>query len=212
MKICIYSVNIGRYDYYQDHIKQTVPCDFGCYTEDFENLNPHETSNYMKSKIYRMFPNKCSKLQGYDLAIYIDGNVRIISERFIEEILNSNIMDYEFGISKHNEQDCVYNEIEISKRISKYDKNLLDRYTERYKTEQFPIHNGLYWAGFIVHNLNNTSPMFEHWWKECNYFGSVLTQDQVTLPYAIHKTKPNFKLFEPEYKKDHWVRIYGHRE
>jgi hypothetical protein len=89
--VCVYQVNCGHWDHYgikDSHAKQTYPCDFVYYIDDEENLFPLPDPRpphlirwpyCMQAKAYRIFPNKCKKLEGYDLVIHLDAQDQIIN-------------------------------------------------------------------------------------------------------------------------------------
>lgn len=211
LKVCVYSVNLGEYDKTKKiHVAQSYPCDFIYYEVNEENLNP-DGPIPMQAKAYRVFPNKCSKLAGYDLAIYIDGNVEIIHPDFIRSIVQSDILDYNIGFSLHPWRDCAYDEI-VAHTDTKYNQEIMKCYFFKFEKEGLPRHSGLYWNGFIVHNMQNYAEhLMTMYWETMLEFPAAFPPCQPVLSYVLWKTGMVPKVFPIQYGTNNWMRIHKHK-
>jgi len=225
--VCIYSANLGGWDRpeIQDtHEPQTYPCDFVYYTHDEENLMPLTDPRpphlvrwpwCMQAKAYRVFPNKCKKLEGYDLVIHLDAQDQIINKNFVKEIVESNIFDYNLALSVHGDRHCPIEELTHVLSIGKYvetGREALTSRIEKYQKEGMPTKLGLYWDGFIVYNMHKFSnELAETWWTDINETKAAWPCSQACLVYALWKTGVKPKIMPREYGFYHYFAIHNHK-
>lgn len=211
VKVCIYTTNLGRYDFRQEHTRQSYPTDLIHY-EDNDELLALGQSFFMQNMAYRCFPWQCRKLQPYDLAIYLDANVEIISETFIAEVVAA-MEDKSLGVSRHHLRDCAYKELDVCERLPKYYPTNTAGYRSKYLYERLPAHSGLYWCGFLAHNMHAiATDMLDCWWNDMNSFTNLSPQSQASFAYSVWKTKPNLHVFPAEYFETKWFIIQPHRK
>lgn len=204
MKICIYTVNLGDYDWKKGHAKQTLPCDFFCFTD---TIVRNADCLPMQAKAFRMFPDEIEELKAYDLAVYIDGNVQVADKKFLESVVDCGSI----GLSLHPYGNCAYEEIKASTN-AKYDQKVLNKYFERYENAGLPRNFGLYWSGFIVHRLSSLEKgLMEAWWQEVNEFPSPFPQCQAALSYVLWKTSIKPTIYPVQYRTNKWFRIHEHK-
>lgn len=150
-----------------------------CLPEDLKNTVGNFANRYCKMNPFILF-------KGYDFAIYIDGNVQIISEI---SCLYSIAKKSKIGIAmhKHSIRNCIYEESKRCIEIGKGNKNGINNQIKKYKEEGFPKNFGLLEATIIVVDLKNDKAkvIFDAWWIEfCN---TNSKRDQLSLPYVIWK-------------------------
>lgn len=136
-------------------------------------------NRYLKLHPYELFSGE------YDYAIYIDGNVKVVSDiRIFCEKINPSV-----GISMHRHvlRDCIYEEATVCKILGKGSADKLDKQVLRYKQNGFPEHFGMLEGTVIVSDLNNTvgHDILEKWWNE--FYMSESLRDQLSLPYVLWK-------------------------
>lgn len=140
-------------------------------------LNPNR---YCKLHPYELFPNE-------DAAIYIDGNVQVISDL---TPLITTAFDSPTGLAMHRHpfRSCVYDEAFACIRSGKGNKEAIKKQVQRYRDEGFPEGFGLYEATVIAFDLRNktATEILTSWWEELCRSNSG--RDQLSLPYIIWKS------------------------
>lgn len=194
-KIVIYTCITGGYD----NLLETYYLDEKCDYVVFSDTN-------IKSSIYKVLdiPEKVKKLgnnvlinryiklnpheffeQDYDYAIYIDGNIRPISN--LSSFIN-NIND-EVGISmhKHSIRNCIYEEAKALRIFKKGNYKFIKEQIQEYKKQGFPEKYGMVEAGVIVTDLKNniSKTILTQWWEEFSKHKSM--RDQLSIPYVLWK-------------------------
>lgn len=234
--VCLYQCNFGDLDHMEiseSHVKQTYPYDFVYYTTDEENLFPLDQPRpfhlarwpwCVMAKAYRIFPNKCKKLEGYDIVIHLDAQDQIINENFIKDVVESDIYDYNLMVSVHGDRNCPYQELEHVSRIAKYKENgnspgvyfggshpIWSR-VDKYTAEGMPKHLGLYWDGFLAYNMNKFSTeLAETWWNEICETKGTWPCSQASLIYSLWKNNIKPKVIPREYGWHHYFNVKNHK-
>jgi hypothetical protein len=207
---------LGNYDEVIQHVVQSTDHKV-TYKMFYDNeLNIEGRHNYEKSKRYRMATHLMS-LDNYDLAIYLDGNVKIIHSNFINEIAN-NFLDeqWDFLMTKHEKHKNANEEIAECYHSKKYSKIGLEF--------QYSIINSLKqsdqqlcWCGFNVQwlkspNRKKVIDCFELWWKYLCLDPYGICNDQIYFPYVKDHFDFTMKYFEPEYLQNHYFYIFTHKK
>lgn len=224
--VCIYQANFGLWDHNHikdTHAEQTYPHDFVYYTHDEENLCPLPNPpphlvrwpHCVQAKAYRVFPNKCSKLQGYDLVIHLDAQDQIINKDFVKDMVESDVWDYPFAVSIHGDRHCPYSELTHVLNIGKYIENGRKAVTsriEKYEREGMPENLGLYWDGFLAYNMEKFSEtLAQIWWEDIWESKAAWPCSQASLVYALWKTGVKPKVMPREYGFYHYFAIHNHK-
>ena len=196
-KIVVYTAILGGYDDLKEPLLKLDNIDYVAFLD--KNLNcetqwkiksiPENIkelkNNTLINRYLKFHPSELFK--DYDYAIYIDGNIKVISD--LTSMTYS--VNKEIGISlhKHQYRDCVYNEIEACKLLKKGNYKLLKEQVERYKAEGFPNNYGMLEGTVIVSDLNNdkATNLLNEWWEE--FKNSESLRDQIALPYVLWKNK-----------------------
>lgn len=191
MKIAIITANIGDIDNVMGIPLQNNKIDYYIYHDlnlpfPLPNLNDRLKSKYIKIQTHRFLPQ-------YDLYIWLDGRVQILSKDFVKEMIE-NIMDYDMCMFNHRERKSVYEEIGyIIKNIklgnhyllSRYGNQCLEKEARFYREEGIPKNYPLY-ACTIFARWNNkkVNDVFDEWWKRCIEFSYF---DQTMFSYCAYK-------------------------
>ena len=145
-------------------------------------------NNVLKNRYLKMHPYDLFK--DYDYSIYIDGNVRVMSD--ITELVYA--INKKVGIAMHNHQfrDCIYDEVEVCKIKKKGNYKEMKKQIEKYKEEGFPKHFGMLEATIIVADLKSEigKKFLNDWWKE--FISTESFRDQISLQYVVWKN--NYKI------------------
>ncbi len=174
MRIAVISANIGGFDTEKSIPKQTVNFDRYYYTDKNLPVPMHTQDARMKAKLMKIVPHYF--LPNYDVYIWVDGNVQVKSERFIETILQA-LEGKDISISNHPFRSDIYHEAAfICDEIKKGNKYLSTRYSidsvkreMGYITDQIAGNEfkGLYWCGcFSRVNHPRINEYFEQWFMD----------------------------------------------
>lgn len=220
-KIAVYTCNYGNYDIVINHVKQNIDCDYILFTDDLTQAPQQNSSSCIYKKIkYTPIDNYSKKhevnpvnynitnailcrsdlnlldpLKGYDICIYIDGNVTMVSETVIRNILSGvNENEYDMIIPRHPHRYCAYEEIKASYH-SKYNNTDFVEQEKTLRSNNYPKNNGLYWNGFIVY-LNPFGERMNHFYESYTHEATRYIynknrryhiQGQVSLPFVLWK-------------------------
>lgn len=196
-RIAVYTAVFGKYDEIQEPLvspdnidyyiitDQEVPADSSWKKIKLSDLNINLDSydNVMKNRFVKMFPDKI--FNNYDYSIYIDGNIKVISDlsEYIHRIGNKGL-----SIHSHGKRDCVYQEAKAIKIYKKEKKETVDNYLKLLKSRSFPEKFGLLECNVIVrqHHHEICQKVMKEWWIE---FSKHIKRDQLSLPYVLYKNK-----------------------
>lgn len=195
-KIVIYSCIVGEYDKIREPVFKNSYCDYILFTDNLEiqttgwsiELIPQEIKNqylnnnvlvnrYYKLNPHILFPN-------YDYAIYVDGNIEIVSD--LTPLIH-NIGSLGIALHKHRFRNCLYDELEACKILKKGNQEKLQEQIEKYKKENFPSQYGMAECGLIVTDIKKVEAkeILEKWFFEFLHSSSL--RDQIALPYVLWK-------------------------
>lgn len=136
-------------------------------------------NRYCKMHPFEWFP-------GYDYAIYVDGNVEIVSD---VTALYKVAHESKLGIAmhSHNLRTCIYDEAEVCKAYGKGNEQDINEQMNKYKMERFPPQFGMVEATIIVTDLKNevARRILEDWWIE--FATTFSKRDQLSFPYVVWK-------------------------
>lgn len=176
-----------------------------------ENVNVDLNSNYA-NRYYKFHPFELFEGK-YDYAMYIDGNVELISDT---SSLFSVARDSKLGIAMHRHatMDCAYKNAKWCEYNHRGNIPAIREQVYNYRQEGFPEKFGLLEATIIIFDLNNkcAKDIMHKWWDEfCKTDGR---RDQISLPYILWKNGFSIddigNLGNDEYHNPKF-RIYAHK-
>jgi hypothetical protein len=169
-------------------------------------LADEHLDNRRRSKRPKLNPHSIDILNQYKYLIWIDGDMEILKEEFVTEILS--FLKNGFVVSPHfDNRHCAYGESEI--RPAKYANEPLDQQVEFYRSEGFPENFGLYECGVSARDMTNQDvKKLGELWHEQNLNWSY--QDQVSFPYCLWKTQYKPDVLPQTFRNYNWVTINAH--
>lgn len=192
-KIVVYTCITDGYDNVNEPYFLSDKIKYICYSDKKIDSNIWEYrplpakleiySSRDKNRYMKMHPMEF--FEGYDYAIYIDGNVKIISD--MSGLINALNNKIGLGMHLHVERDCIYKEGLICQLFRKGNYKKINAQLENYKREGFPEEYGMCECTIIISDINNeyAKSILENWWKE--YLYSLSGRDQLALPYVLWK-------------------------
>lgn len=201
-KIVVYTCVIGEYDNIQkpliqlDNVDYVLLTDKVEYYEKFKDIysikkipdNILFKGNILANRYIKFHPFEF--FENYDYAIYLDGNVRVISD--ISNFISCCSEKTGIAMHRHRERNCIYDEATVCKLLRRGNLKLIKKQIMKYKEDGFPENFGMCEATVIVTNLKNITmkKLMNDWWNEFEKTGSL--RDQIAFPYVIWKN--NYKI------------------
>ncbi len=207
MKIAVITANIGGFDTENVIPTQDIAFDRFYINDRSCPYTAYKVDNRLKAKIFKILPHKT--WPGYDVYIWIDGNIQVKAGNFISRIVNK-LEGGEVVISRHSERSSVYEEADfICTELKKGHKYLQARYTEesiRKEVDSFgPGLEGLYWCGCFA-RLNNekVNKAFDDWFID-NVIWSYFDQNSFVYQMHKHQLKLNIIEWGDYYVNEHYA-------
>lgn len=193
-KTVIYSCITGSYDkplkpmYSSNNIKYIL------FTDDYDHAdgweirripeylkekNNSEINRYIKFHPFELFGD------GFDMSVYIDGNIRPVSDlSYYFGKINS---DIGIALHRHRSRSCIYQEVKACIALHKGNKKFMLEQIKRYKNVGFPEEYGMLECNVIACDLKNSMShkLLNMWWEEFSL--SKSGRDQLALPYILWK-------------------------
>ena len=230
MKIAIYTSIFGGYDDLIDDQYQMDGVDYICFTDrDLES----ETWKVIKSTPIYNDPNRNAKkykilphryLKDYDYSIWIDGNIKVISD--IRPLCNDGSYKVYDHMQVFDKRNCIYDEAQAILNFGKINsertpergiKNWKDNpklivdQMNRYISEGYPKNNGLATNPIIVRNHHDSDviAVMEDWWTEIKYNSK---RDQLSFNYIAWKNQFNFVYLQGDSRNnEYFVSVGKHK-
>ena len=196
-KIAVYTCVVGKYDLVKPPLLTFENVDYFLFTDDpntYSNLSFFQVKKISddilsKGKImanrYVKFHPKEMLGDKYDYSIYIDGNVRIVSD--VRPFVDCTFNKTGIAMHKHRSRDCVYDEAEFCVKLHRGNKRNIRTLLGLYKQEGFPTNFGMNEANLIVADLRNETSgiLLDEWWRE--FIRGMTMRDQLAWPYVLWK-------------------------
>lgn len=196
-RIAVYVCVTGGYDFIQRPLLKPDNVDYILFTDKPSDYNMYASTFIVKdacaysdlkdpsmlNRYIKLHPHEV--LKEYDYSIYIDGNVRVISD--ITGFVNLCAVKTGIAMHQHKERSCVYQEAEVCKLFKKGNATMIDEQMSRYRDEHFPKNFGMNEATIIATDLHNevARKLYDDWWNELISSGSM--RDQLAWPYVLWK-------------------------
>ncbi|HEV7781709.1 MAG TPA: glycosyltransferase domain-containing protein [Chitinophagaceae bacterium] len=206
MKIAVITANIGGFDKENEMPQQDIAFDRFYINDNNCPYTAYKVDNRLKAKIFKIIPHKV--WPGYDVYVWVDGNIKIKATNFISRIV-SKLEGGEVVISRHSERSSIYEEAEfIITELKKGHKYLKARYTAdsiQKEVESFgPGIEGLYWCGcFARVNSDKVNRAFDDWFID-NVIWSYFDQNSFVYEMHKHQVKLNIIEWGNYYVNDHY--------
>lgn len=196
--IVVYTCVLGQYDLVRDPLIHDNSITYILYTDNVDYY-----SSYLNVWSVRPFPNVIGEIKSitqmnryikmhpyelfaeFDCAVYIDGNVRIVSD--IRTIVGNVECKTGLAFHRHRQRKCISKEVEVCKLLNKGVKEKLDEQVKHYLKDGYPDDFGMYEATVFCVDLHNSigKNIFDFWWNE--FIKSKSNRDQISLPYSVWK-------------------------
>ncbi len=202
----IYTANIGEKDEFV--LPKAVQAGVK-YVYFVDDKSKYESSVWDVREVERKFDDSKIDAKWYKMhphllfpgenTFWIDANFRPVkypSRLFIRDL----------GLYRHGNRDCVYAEAThcLWKRVG--NAELIRKQIAYYEEQGMPRHFGLFLGGVLMRTPAAAS-FNEVWWEETLRFSA---RDQLSLPYALWKTKIPFASFNVEDHNKYCRRIKRH--
>ena len=195
-KVVVYTCIAGRYDSVNEpRFRMNPNVSYVLFTDqdirsdvwDVREI-PEQISHLdgvQKNRYLKMHPHEF--LRDFDYAIYIDGNVQVISD--MSGLVNLMPAEIGFAMHFHNVRNCVYQEAVACQCLKKGSPEGITKDVERYLKMGYPRENGLLECTVFVTDLHSeaSKKIYEQWWEE--FLKSESKRDQLSLPIVLWKNK-----------------------
>ena len=197
MKTCVYTCITGNYDNLSGIFpNQSANVDFICYTDN--QALKYRSGNWdirlIPPELRRLQPVKQQRivkacphryLLEYDVSMWIDGNISIISD-VMEFISRYNLDRIHIFTRRHPFRNCIYEEEKKVLQLKKDFPSITNRQIERYRRDGFPKSFGLHETGIMLRRHNETdAKTFGNMWAKEIMDGSH--RDQLSFDYCRWK-------------------------
>lgn len=190
LKIAVYGCITNNYDTIKEPLYVGGDTTYYVFTDKLSEVNGVWHEKLLDCGMYANEANRYYKFHpfdlfsDYDFAIYIDGNVRILSD---VSTICSIAAKAKTGIAmhRHHERECAYQEALACKYYKRGNYKRILEQISRFRDDGFPEDFGLCEATIIVYDLKNPTAkvITEQWWKE--YLQSCTKRDQISFPYVL---------------------------
>ena len=176
----------------------------------FASYNDSNILNNRKNALHPRLKGKIPKMLEWmnvdaDYYIWLDAPFEIVSEHFIQNTLNS-LGDSDICMCKHNARNTIKDEFNFVDSLMKNGNEYLNsRYSGEAMKEQVDVYlndstfvdTNLFEMGFFVYSKklieNRDYNLMTDWFFHNCYYS---VQDQLSIPYLLHKHKINYSTFE----------------
>jgi hypothetical protein len=205
MKVLVTTASFGSglHSNWVDQISDKYEIVFNRIDDNTESPRKKAMLPRLRGKIPRMLV--WEDHPGYDYYIWMDAGFSISDSSAIEKMVDKCI-DVDACFFKHSARHSVKQEMEfVISLIASGNKYLIDRYEGERMKEQVDeyskditwIDNILFECGTFIYSKNIVSNRDYNIMKEWFYHNCIWSvQDQLSLPYLIHKFGIRYKLFE----------------
>lgn len=198
-RIAVYTCITGGYDALYEPLFKPENIDYYAVTDfdipkeslwkridirDFDavkGLSDKEINRFFKMHPDLLFP-------GFEYSVYVDGNIRIITD-FSEHI--NRLSELGFSTFRHAKRRCVYEEIDACLSQQKATATSLEQYRTHLLEMDFPENYGLAVCSVIArrHHDPQVKKIMEEWWQS---YMKYVERDQVVLPEVLRKNGIGF--------------------
>lgn len=216
MKICVYTCITGSYDKVNELKIKESDIDYYLFTNNKRiksntwnviYLDDKNITDHLLSRKIKILGHKI--IDKYDISVYIDGNIIIKSEikKFLKDVMDKNDKYVAF---KHSERNSIAEEMEACIKYKKETKDNIEKLKKFYEKENFKDNIGL--AENTIHVKKHNDPKVKEtmklWYSMVKKYSG---RDQLSLMYAISKTKLKIKWIDKSVWKNEWFENNKHK-
>jgi TOD1/MUCI70, glycosyltransferase-like domain len=235
-RVCVYTAIYGDYDTLKPIPEQDVACDYVCFTDNPLLRNPGSWSVIytpvlldqhprIRARFFKVLHDRVFKqarlayplsiLQRlfrkrtrYDYTVWIDGSIQVKNSAFVREFTD-HVRLSGWSMFLHPDRSCIYAEAEVSKTMAKYREQPIGEQIEAYRTEGYPVDNGLMATGLIARSTSaDLSAINERWWIENMQW---TYQDQISLPVVLWRLGRTYDAVQKNLWTNEWFDWVPHR-
>ncbi len=173
------------------------------------SMHPRLRGKIPKMLIWEYFPN-------YDYYIWIDSVYQILDktsiERLVDECLDVDACFFHHNLRKSVKEEVDEMEMLVDKRFEyftqRYDGEPMGKQYESYRKDDEWNDNFLLECGAFIYSNKVVENINFNLMKEWFYHNCIWTiQDQISLPYLIHKFKTKYKILSGSvWENDYFIR------
>jgi hypothetical protein len=217
-KVVVISAEFGSNKSFNFEIPEQINCDYNYKKLCFNDNNTPSRNLALHPRTKGKIPKMLQWVEtDSDYYIWLDSKFTIKSKTFINDII-SFLGDFDLILFNHPNRSSIKDECDfVIKGMERQDRYLIDRYCGEKLTEQVNdylkdktfVDNKLFALGFFAYSKNlikNKDYNLMSDWFFHNCYWSI--QDQLSLPYLLHKHKTNYKTFDFNIFKNEYVK-YG---
>lgn len=208
-KIAIVSANFGNFEKVTsvelNSVPQTTPCSFFNFNESKFPLRHCSFTPRMQARLVKMF--YWQMLPDYDYYIWIDSSC-VFSRADSVEWFIKQCEGVDLVVFKHPNRKTIREEYDyVIERLKNKCKYLTPRYeNELFKEQMQEIDDDKDYVDdlliastvMVCKNCDNIKKLMKEWWYHNSRYTS---EEQLSLPYAIWKTRCTYKALEDNYMK-----------
>lgn len=209
MKVIVYTINLDGYDplHESPKIKWENIDDFqylyftdGQHPEGWERVE-HPKGGRKESRFYKI---NSHLLPPHDISVYLDASYGF--KKPINKMLEY-LREADIALSLHGKDNCLYDHAITCITCKLDDPIKIFEQVGRYASEDYPRMAGLTENSFIIRRNNGKiKELNELWWEE---YQKGSQRDQLSLPYALWKTKPKLSVLPFSARENKWLHSWG---
>jgi len=180
--------------------------DYSFYIAGYNDSNTHSRANSLHPRLKGKIPKMVGwqDAPGFDYYIWVDSTFTIL-DGFVENIMEFVNEDYDLFLFAHTKRNSIKDELDyINLKLSQGVKYVVERYGGELINEQVALYlsdktfidNSLFAGGCFMYSnrlvQNKDYNMMTDWLLH-NTLYSI--QDQLSLPYLLHKHQVNYKVY-----------------
>ncbi len=213
----VYTCIVGEYDNLKSHKYIDFDWDYICFTNNkkiktdgiwqIKELQYKDLDNIRNARWHKINTHKI--LNNYILSIWIDGNVRILSKKFFEELDKKR--ESLFLSTIHPKRRCIYEEIQACLELKKDESNIILAQEKKLKELGCPQKLGLFESNIVFrhHNEVNIKKLDEEWWE---WIKNYSRRDQLSLTFVCWKNNIPIEFISKQHfrQKNELIEIVRH--
>ncbi|MCK6426639.1 MAG: DUF616 domain-containing protein [Burkholderiaceae bacterium] len=207
-RILLVTANLGSFDRKAvNHVPQVVREGFTVAMAAFRDENFPVRTNAMHPRLQAKIPKMLAweYFPGYDYYVWVDGSVRLADPSVIQRMVDD-LSDGDIGLFPHFDRSSVRSECDyVCRGIEEGSPYMTGRYGGEWMKEQLALYerdpsfidDALYIGTYFVYSgalVGSKPEFFSDWFYHCARYS---VQDQLSLPYLIHKHRLKVRTLNP---------------